>query len=175
MSESELERDVSDIADQIKIEEHQYLTFLLQEELFAIRVLDIIEIIEYKQITRVPMMQDFIEGVTNIRGNVVPVLNLAQAFGMGLSPVTNRTCIVMVHTILGDTDTSIGLVVDLVKEVYDIMPEQMELPPPFGMHIRREYIQNIGKVQGLFIHILDLDTILSLKRLSRLKIERQIV
>lgn len=158
-----------DFENEIKIEEHQYLTFLLGEEIFAVRVLDIFEIIEYKHITKVPMMQSFITGVTNIRGNVVPVVNLALAFGMQESPVTNRTCIVIVETLMEDTKVHMGLTVDLVREVYNIMPEEMEPTPSFGTRVKREYIANIGKVDGMFINILNLEAILDLERLSIIK------
>lgn len=161
--------DGVDFESEIKIEEHQYLTFLLGEEIFAVRVLDIFEIIEYKHITKVPMMQSCLTGVTNIRGNVVPVVNLPLAFGMEESPVTNRTCIVIVETRMEDIKVHMGLTVDLVKEVYNIMPEEMEATPSFGTRVKREYIYRIGKVDGMFINILNLETILDLERLSVIK------
>lgn len=166
---TESHAETVDFEGEIKIEEHQYLTFLLGGEIFAVRVLDIFEIIEYKHITKVPMMQSYITGVTNIRGNVVPVVNLPLAFGMQESPITNRTCIVIVETLMEDSKVHVGLTVDLVREVYDIMPEQMEPTPPFGTRIKREYIYRIGKVDGMFINILNLENILDLERLSIIK------
>jgi len=150
------------------LEPAQYLTFMLAGEAFAIGILAIKEIIEYHSLTEVPMMPPSVRGVINLRGAVVPVMDLLARFGRPPSEVTKRTCIVIVEIEAGDERQVIGVVVDAVNEVLDIAPADIEPPPSFGARIRSEFIQGMGKVKGRFVILLDVDHVLSLDEANTL-------
>ena len=133
----------------------QYLTFVLAGEVFAIGILAIKEIIEYASPTGVPMMPDYLRGVINLRGLVVPVIDLAVRFGKPASPVTKRTCIVIVEIELDGERHEIGAVVDAVNAVVEIPAGEIEPPPSFGSRIRTDFIAGMGKVDGRFVILLD--------------------
>lgn len=146
----------------------QYLTFLLGEDLFAIGILKIKEIIEYGSLTVVPMMPDYIRGVINLRGAVVPVIDLSARFGRERSSVHRRSCIVIIE-IQGDGEhQDIGVMVDAVNEVLEIQSSDVEPPPSFGAKIRADFIKAMGKVEGDFVIILDVDRVLSVDEMSML-------
>jgi purine-binding chemotaxis protein CheW len=144
----------------------QYLTFMLGGEVFAIGILHIKEIIEYGQLTTVPMMPDSIRGVINLRGAVVPVIDLARRFGGRRSDVTRRSCIVILELETEDETQVIGVVVDAVNEVLEIAPAEIEPPPAFGARIRTDFIAGMGKVQDRFVIILNVDNVLSSEDLT---------
>lgn len=147
----------------------QYLTFLLGGEMFAIGILNIREIIEYGQITEIPMMPPFIRGVINLRGAVVPVIDLSARFGRKPTEVGRRTCIVIVETPHEDNEKQeLGIVVDAVSEVLEIPTSEIEPPPAFGAGIRADFITGIGKVAGKFVIILDLSRVLSVEEMTLL-------
>jgi purine-binding chemotaxis protein CheW len=149
-------------------EVQQYLTFMLGGEVFAIGILHIKEIIEYGQLTSVPMMPEFIRGVINLRGAVVPVVDLASRFGGKPSQITRRSCIVILE-LEADEDTQvIGVVVDAVNEVLEIAGTDIEPPPSFGTRIRTDFIQGMGKVQERFVIILNVNNVLSTEDISML-------
>jgi purine-binding chemotaxis protein CheW len=158
------------IAGQAKTdEEQQYLTFLLSGEMFAIAILNIKEIIEYGSLTEVPMMPGFIRGVINLRGSVVPVVDLSARFGRKRTEVSRRTCIVIIEVAAGDeSKQDIGVMVDSVSEVLEIPRSEIEPPPAFGAKIRVDFIHGMGKVAGKFVIILDADKVLSVDELSML-------
>lgn len=150
-------------------EDHQYLTFLLSGEMFAINILNIKEIIEYGNLTEVPMMPGFIRGVINLRGSVVPVVDLSARFGRLKTEVSRRTCIVIIEVAGGDETTQdIGVMVDSVSEVLEIPRSEIEPPPAFGARIRVDFIHGMGKVAGKFVIILCADRVLSVDELSML-------
>lgn len=155
-------------------EQSQYLTFSLRTEMFAIGILSIREIIEYGQLTEVPMAPAFIRGVINLRGAVVPVIDLSVRFGRPSTDNTKRTCIVIIE-VSGDNDRqhSMGIVVDSVSEVLEINPADVEPPPAFGSHIRNDFIQGMGKVDGRFVVLLNVDRILSLDEVTVLSALKQ--
>ena len=146
----------------------QYLTFLLCGEMFAVGILNVKEIIEYGQLTEVPMMPAFIRGVINLRGSVVPVIDLAARFGGKASEVGRRTCIVIVEVFDGDVRHDIGIMVDAVSEVLDIPGSEIEPPPSFGAKIRADFISGMGKVAGKFVIILSIDKVLSVEEIAML-------
>jgi purine-binding chemotaxis protein CheW len=146
----------------------QYLTFVLGGETFAIGILAIKEIIEYTGITDVPMMPAYLRGVINLRGAVVPVVDLSVRFGKPPNAVTKRTCIVIIEIKVGHERHDIGLVVDAVNAVLDIPQGEIEPPPSFGSHIRTDFIQGMGKVNGKFVILLELDHILAFEEMQRL-------
>lgn len=133
----------------------QYLTFVLAGEIFSIGILAIKEIIEYAPPTSVPMMPEYLRGVINLRGLVVPVIDLAVRFGRPASPVTKRTCIVIVEIELDGERFDIGAVVDAVNAVVEIPASDIEPPPSFGARIRADFIAGMGKVDGRFVILLD--------------------
>lgn len=143
----------------------QYLTFVLGGEVFALGILAIKEIIEYSDLTTVPMTPQYVRGVINLRGAVVPVLDLLVRFARQPSPVTKRTCIVIVEINAGGERHDIGLVVDAVNAVLDIPAGDIEPPPGFGATVRTEYIQGMAKVNNRFVILLDVDQALAAEEL----------
>jgi purine-binding chemotaxis protein CheW len=139
----------------------QYLTFMLAGEIFAMGILAIKEIIEYATLTEVPMMPGYVRGVINLRGSVVPVIDLSVRFGKPSSPVTKRTCIVIIEVVSSGERHVLGVVVDAVNAVLDIPAAQIEPPPAFGSSIRTDFIQGMGKVNGKFVILLDVDHVLA--------------
>ena len=139
----------------------QYLTFTLTGEVFAIGILAIKEIIEYSTLTTVPMMPTYVRGVINLRGAVVPVLDLAVRFGKPASPVTKKTCIVIIEIATAAERQDVGVVVDAVDSVLDIPSDQIEPPPAFGARIGTDFIEGMGKVNGRFVILLDVNSVLA--------------
>ncbi|MFS2161643.1 chemotaxis protein CheW [Pseudomonas sp. Pseusp122] len=150
-------------------EEAQYLTFMLGGEMFAIAILGIKEIIEYGNLTVVPMMPAFVRGVINLRGAVVPVVDLSARFGRQNSDITRRSCVVIIEAAGGDGQPQdIGLLVDTVSAVMEIAASAIEPPPSFGARIRADFISGMGKVEGKFVIVLDVDRVLSIDEMSSL-------
>jgi purine-binding chemotaxis protein CheW len=149
-------------------QQHQYLTFMLNSEIFAIGILRIKEIIEYGNLTEVPRMPGFIRGVINLRGAVVPVIDLGSRFGKQASTVSRRTCIVIIEVQHDDAQQVVGVMVDAVNEVLDIPAAEIEPAPSFGAKIRADFIRGMGKVDGTFVIILNVDHVLSLDEMSSL-------
>jgi len=147
----------------------QYLTFQLGNEVFAIGILAIKEIIEYDTVTVVPMMPECIRGVINLRGSVVPVMDLSLRFGKPSSPVTKRTCIVIVETLREESGEFVGelvgVVVDAVNAVIDIGAGDIEPPPAFGARVDADFIQGLGKLNGRFVILLDVRRVLKVDNL----------
>ena len=146
----------------------QFLTFVLGGEVFAIGILSIKEIIEYASLTRVPMMPEYVRGVINLRGAVVPVLDLSVRFGREPSTVGKRTCIVIIEVQTGGVHQEMGVVVDAVNSVLEIAPSQIEPPPAFGARIRTDFIHGMGKVDGKFVIILDVEHLLAAEEIEQL-------
>ena len=150
----------------VALEPAQYLTFMLAGEIFAIGILAVKEIIEYHGLTEVPMMPACVRGVINLRGAVVPVMDMLARFGRPPSPITKRSCIVIVEVEAGDEHQVIGVVVDAVNEVLDIAPADIEPAPAFGARIRSDFIQGMGKVKGKFVILLDPNCVLSIDEIA---------
>ncbi|MDO9190529.1 MAG: chemotaxis protein CheW [Sulfurimicrobium sp.] len=149
-------------------EAQQYLTFTLGGEMFAIAILNIKEIIEYGSLTTVPMMPEFVRGVINLRGRVVPVIDLSVRFGRQASEATKRTCNVIIEVQAEDETIDIGIVVDAVSEVLEIPASDIEPAPAFGAKIRADFISGMGKVNGKFVIILGLEKVLSVDEMAML-------
>lgn len=147
-------------------EQGQYLIFTLHDEALAIGILSIKEIIEYGSLTEVPMMPALVRGVINLRGAVVPVIDLTARFGRGRTEVGRRTCIVIVELEQGGERQDLGVIVDTVNEVIEIPRCDIEPPPAFGAMIHTDFIAGMGKVAGRFVVILDIERILSLDELA---------
>ena len=146
----------------------QYLTFTVAGETFALPIACIKEIIEYRQPTDVPMMPSFMRGVINLRGHVVPVIDLAARFERPPADVTRRSCIVILEVHQDLLQYDIGVVVDAVSAVVDIADEQIEPPPSFGARLRPDFISGMGKVAGQFVIVLAIDKVLAVAELSLL-------
>ena len=151
-----------------RIEESQYLTFLLGQEMFAIGISGVKEILECRAMTRVPMMPSFVRGVINLRGAVVPVIDLSARFGRSKTAQTQRSCTVIIETHTQSGNQDIGLMVDSVSEVLDIAPTEIEPAPSFGSQIRSDFIRGIAKVNGKFVIALDVNKALSVDELDML-------
>jgi len=139
----------------------QYLTFHLAGEEYAVGILKVKEIIEYGTLTRVPQTPAAVRGVINLRGNVVPVVDLAIKFGMPRSPLTNRTCIVIVEVDLDGEQSVIGIIADSVSQVIDLPAGDVLAPPAFGTRIRVDFLTGMGKSGNKFVLILDIEKVLS--------------
>jgi len=144
----------------------QFLTFELAAEIYAINILFIREIIEYGNLTQVPMVPDFIAGVINLRGSVVPVIDLSSRFGRSSTNITKRTSIVIIEINSDNEVLEIGIMVDIVNEVLEISAAAIEDAPSFGASIRTDFIAGMGKIDGKFLIILDVERVLSLDELS---------
>ncbi|CAM2195838.1 purine-binding chemotaxis protein CheW [Paraburkholderia kururiensis] len=152
----------------------QYLTFLLGGEMFGIGILTIKEIIEFHEVTPVPMMPRCVRGVINLRGAVVPVVDLQARFGRQPTPVTKRTCIVIVELGASSEIPVIGVVVDGVSEVLDITASDIEPAPAFGAQMRTDFIAGMAKVRDRFVILLSVEDVLAIDELAALAGERQL-
>jgi purine-binding chemotaxis protein CheW len=143
-----------------------YLTFMLGEEVFAIDVQKVREVLDYTSITRVPRTPDFMRGVINLRGSVVPVIDMRLKFGMNATQDTVDTCVIVMEISLDGETTVIGALADSVKEVFDLDPGQIEPPPRIGTRLNTEFIRGMGKYEEQFIIILDIDRVFSADELA---------
>src|SRR5580700_722455 len=140
-------------------ETRQYLTFRLGQEIFATDVAKVREVLDLTTITAIPRTPEFMSGVINLRGTVVPVVDLRLCFGMSKTESTRNTCIVVVEVLLDNEATVIGALSDSVEEVIDLEPEQIQPAPRIGTQIRTEFIRGMGKRDDHFIMILDIDRV----------------
>lgn len=147
-------------------ETKQYLTFKLSDEVFGVDVAQVREILDYIKITKVPQTPDFMCGVINLRGSVVPVVDMNLKFGMNLTERTVNTCIVVVEVKLGDETAVLGALVDSVQEVFEIEPQNIEPAPRIGTKLNTEFIKGMGKREENFIIILDIDKVFSSEELE---------
>jgi purine-binding chemotaxis protein CheW len=134
--------------------------------MFAIGILAIREIIEYGYLTEVPMTPPFIRGVINLRGAVVPVIDLSIRFGRQPRETTRRTCVVIIEVETEKGHQEMGIVVDAVSEVLEIPAAEIEPPPEFGTRIRNDFIAGMGKVNGNFVVLLDVSRVLSMEEVA---------
>lgn len=152
----------------VEADQEQYLTFKLREELFGMRLSQTREVIEYAGVTEVPLMPSFLSGVINLRGEVVPVIDLAIRLGRDPIEIKRRTCVIIVELTHDGQNITLGLLADSVCEVTEIGDEQIETAPTFGANIRAEFIAGIAKLDDKFVVLLDGDSTLSLKELAKL-------
>jgi len=145
---------------------NQFLLFLVGGDLYAIEALKTSEIVEYNQITKVPMVTSCLKGVTNIRGNIVPTIDLLDRFGLGETKVDRKTSIVVINHVHKDNMIQLGVIIDEVFEVDDIDSENIKEAPEFGSKIDKKFIQQMGKYKGEYIAVLDMKTILNIEELS---------
>jgi len=137
----------------------QYLTFKLEEEIFALDVAEVREILDFTTVTKIPQTPAFMRGVINLRGSVVPVMDLRQKFGMSATEKTVNSCIIVTEMTMGAENVVIGVLADAVQEVIDMEPEQIEPAPHIGAKLNMDFILGMGKHNGTFMMILDIDRI----------------
>jgi purine-binding chemotaxis protein CheW len=159
-----------DTSDASKVKDSvQLLTFILNEELFSARIERVKEIIEYPKVTSIPMTPGFVRGVVNLRGKVVPVIDLAVRFGAAEGrAVSKKTCVVITEIERDEETHTLGLVVDRVNAVINVTRDQLEPRPDFGTEIRSDFIECVANVDDEFVLVLELDRVLSIDELERL-------
>jgi purine-binding chemotaxis protein CheW len=144
----------------------QYLTFKLDQEVFAVDVAKVREILDFTPATKVPGTPEYMRGVINVRGNVVPVVDMRLKFGMSQTEKTVDTCIIVLEIAVDQDTTVLGALVDSVQEVFELEPGQIEPPPRIGTRWRTEFIRGIGKHNNELIIILDIDMVFSSNELA---------
>lgn len=149
----------------------QYLTFKLADEVFALDVAKVREILELTNITKVPQTPDFMRGVINLRGSVVPVIDMRLKFGMSATEQTVNTCIIVVEITMDGDTTVLGALADSVQEVVEMEPEGIEPAPHIGTKLDTDFIKGMGKVDSRFVMILDIDKVFSSDELTDLGLE----
>ncbi|MBT7154519.1 MAG: chemotaxis protein CheW [Deltaproteobacteria bacterium] len=148
------------------LEVNQYLAFKLEDEVFAFDISRVREVLEFDAVTKVPQTPDMMQGVINLRGSVVPVVDLRIKFGMGEIEKTVNTVIIIIEINLDGDSTMIGVLVDSVKEVMDLDSEHIEPPPSIGSRLNTEFIDGMGKQENQFIIILNIEKIFSSDELN---------
>jgi len=143
------------------METMQYLSFKLEDEVFALDITKVREVLDYTTITKVPRTPEFMRGVINLRGSVVPVVDLRLKFGMTKTEKTVNTCIIIVEVMVDGEIGVLGALADSVQEVMDLGPEQIETAPRIGTWLNTEFIKGMGKRDNSFIIILDVDKVFS--------------
>lgn len=146
----------------------QYLTFKLAEEVFALDVAKVREILEITTITKIPQAPDFMRGVINLRGSVVPVIDMRLKFGMTSTEQTVNTCIIVVEASMDGDTAVLGALADSVQEVVEMEPENIEPPPHIGTRLNTGFIAGMGKVDSRFVMVLDIDKVFSSNELQRM-------
>ena len=144
----------------------QYLTFKLAEEIFALDVAKVREILEFSTVTKVPQTPDFMRGVINLRGSVVPVIDLRLKFGMSKTEKTVNTCIIVVEVEMDGENIILGALADSVQEVIELEPQQIEAAPHIGSRLKTDFIKGMGKIGNRFIMMLDIDKVFSSEELA---------
>ena len=148
---------------------NSFLSFKLGDELFAANVGKVLEILELSKITNVPKSPNYMRGVINLRGNVLPVIDTRTRFGMNAIEDTINTCIIVLDIDMENESVKIGLLVDMVQEVLQIDAESIQPPPSIGNKYKSDFIQGMGKVDDEFVMILNIDKVLSSDELSILQ------
>jgi purine-binding chemotaxis protein CheW len=151
------------------VKKGKYLTFSLKEEEYGIGILKVKEIIGMMPVTSVPRTPEFVKGVINLRGKVIPVIDLRLKFAMETIPYTDRTCIIVVEIDSDAATVLIGIVVDAVSEVLNIKENDIEETPTFGASLNTEYILGMAKMEGGVKILLDIDKVLSAKEITGLE------
>ena len=159
----------------ITIENNQYLTFQLGTEYFALEITRVREVLDYINITKVPRTPDFMLGVINLRGNVVPVVDLHLSLGMPPQERTVDTCIVIVEIQIGAETIQIGALADSVQEVVNLSDTDISPPPKLGIKLNTEFIQGMGKRNEQFLIILNIDKVLTSREIEEVEIATSIV
>ena len=155
--------------EQRNMETTQYLTFKLRDEVFALDIGKVREVLDFTTVTKVPETPDFMRGVINLRGNVVPVVDMRLKFGLSITEKTVNTCVIITEIDVDGETTVVGAMADSVQEVLDLEPEQIEPPPRIGAKLNTDFIMGMGKHNDQFIMILNIDKVFSAIELADTK------
>jgi purine-binding chemotaxis protein CheW len=147
----------------------KYLTFKLAEEEYGLEILKVQEIIQMQAVTKVPRTPDYVRGVINLRGKVIPVVDLRKKFTLDATKDTEKTCIIVVQIAHADSKVTMGIIIDEVKEVLDIKGENIEETPSFGSSIDTEFILGMGKIGSSVKILLDIDKVMSIQDINAVK------
>jgi purine-binding chemotaxis protein CheW len=147
----------------------QYLTFKLQDEIFALDISTVREVLDFTTVTRVPRTPDFMRGVINLRGSVVPVIDFRLKFGMTATEKTVNTCVIIAEVKVDNESVILGVLADSVQEVMDLENDQIEPAPRIGTHLKTDFIKGMGKHNDRFLMLLDIDKVFSPDELSDLQ------
>ncbi len=147
--------------NQLPLSTEQYLTFMTAGEEYAISIVKVSEIVEYEAVTTVPNTPIWIRGVTNLRGKVVPVVDLALKFGLPASGISKFSCIIITEVMFQGEKMTMGVLADSVSQVMDLAADEIEETPPFGTRVKTEYLLGMGALGKKFCLILDIDKVLS--------------
>jgi len=142
-----------------------YLTFTLDEELFAVDVAKVREVLDYTVITKIPRTPEYMRGVINLRGSVVPVIDLRLKFGMSKTENKLDTCVIVLEIHLDEETIILGALADSVQEVFELEPDQIDPAPRFGTRFKTDFLKGMGKRDEKFIMILDIDKVFSTEEL----------
>ena len=157
------------MAEATLLQSTQFLTFTLSDEVFAVDISKVREVLEFHEVTKVPQTPEMMRGVINLRGAVVPVIDLRLKFGMEMTDKTVNTCVIIVEITLDNELTLIGALADSVQEVMDLDSEHIEPPPKLGTQLNSEVIKGMGKRGDEFIIILDIERIFSMDEMMLLQ------
>ncbi|MDH4161378.1 MAG: chemotaxis protein CheW [Nitrospirota bacterium] len=144
----------------------QYLTFKLQDEIFALDISTVREVLDFTSVTKVPKTPEFMRGVINLRGSVVPVIDLRLKFGMTVTEKTVNTCVIIVEVKVNNETVILGVLADSVQEVMDLDADNIEPAPRIGTHLKTDFIKGMGKQNDRFLMILDIDSVFSSDELA---------
>jgi purine-binding chemotaxis protein CheW len=160
------------VAEQGAAEGRQHLTFMLGKETFGIPISRIREILQFEALTEVPLTPQFVRGVLNMRGAVVPVIDLSVRLGRSLTEVGRRTCVVIVEVPTSGAPAVLGVLVDQVNEVLEIAPADVSPTPSFGSTMRADFVHGVARVGARFVMVLDVAHVLSVEELASLAEQR---
>lgn len=152
---------------------NQYLTFSLSDELYALEVSKVKEVLEFQKITRVPKTPEFMRGVINVRGGIVPVVDLRLKFSLPVKERTVDTCIIVLEIALNEETITVGIIADNVHEVIEMLPEQIDPTPRIGTRLDTDFIEGIGKRGDNFLIILHIDKILTVEEITAIAEENE--
>jgi len=151
----------------------QYLTFKLDQETYALDITQVREVLDFSEVTKVPRMPEFMRGVINLRGGVVPVVDLRLKFGMTRTEKTIDTCIIIIDLAIEGETTLLGALADSVQEVMTMEPDQILAPPKIGTRLNTEFIKGMGKRNDEFVIIVDIDKVFSLDEMAVLQVHEE--
>jgi purine-binding chemotaxis protein CheW len=161
------------MSNAVTAQKGQYLTFSLAEEIYGCNVLRVSSVLEYKTVTRVPRMPDYMTGVINLRGEVLPVIDLKKKFALGQTEKTQDTCIIVVEVKMDQEQINLGVLTDNVNEVISLDEGSIEAPPKIGTNLDTSFIQGMGRKDDNFIILLDIDRIFSAEDIQELSKGRE--
>ena len=154
------------------METTQYLTYKLDQETFALDISKVREVLDFTAITKVPRMPDFMRGVINLRGSVVPVVDLKLKFGMPRTETSVNTCIIISEVTVDGESAILGALADSVQEVMDLDAEHISAPPKIGTNLKTDFIKGMGRYNDQFIIILDIDKVFSVSELAQVQVSQ---